>query len=74
MGLSTRYALIIIFPWPALINIWHVLYVWLKTKGTDLLIETLENTENSNETFSLHGCLLNKGWKILTAEITVRVD
>ena len=41
----------ITFPLTALINIRHVLYVWLKTKGTDFLNETWENTENSSETF-----------------------
>jgi hypothetical protein len=64
----------IIFPRTPLINIRHVLYVWLKTKGTDFLTETLENTENSSEIFSLYGYILNKGWKILTAEVIVLVD
>jgi len=43
----------IIFPWTGLINIRYVLYVWLKDKGTDILTEALENTENPSEIFSL---------------------
>jgi len=86
-----------------------VIYVWLKTKGTDILTETFENTENSSEifhyvvyfdffiirvyfdffiigyisifllygyilVFSLHWYILNKGLKILTSAVSVRVD